>query len=63
MRAISTALCLGVVLLALPACTDESQPNKARQSTTDQILQEQQREQERNRVIQDSIRSTLPTTR
>ena len=62
MRAIRTALALGLALLSLPGCTPEDQPNKARQSTTDQILQQQQREQERNRVIQDSIRPTLPST-
>ena len=54
---------LGVfAALALVACTPEGQVNKAKQSRSEDLIQEQQREQERSRVIQDSQRVIPPTT-
>jgi hypothetical protein len=54
---------LGVLTaLALAGCTPEGAVNKAKQTRSEELLQEQQREQERNRIIQDSQQQRLPST-
>ena len=55
---------LGVLMaVAFAGCTPEGQVNKAKQSTSEELRQEQLREQERARVLQDSQRAVPPTTR
>jgi len=51
-----------LVVIALSSCAEEGAVNKARQSREQNILQEQQRQQERDRIIQEAPRPSLPTT-
>ncbi len=56
-------LALGIVLgLGLAACQEEG-VNKARVTPQQQIQQEQQRQIERDRVIQEQRQTVPPTTR
>lgn len=51
-----------LVVIALCGCAEEGAVNKARQSREQNIMQEQQRQQERDRIIQEAPRTSLPTT-
>jgi hypothetical protein len=54
---------LGVVLvMTVAGCTPEGQVNKAKQTTTEELRQEQIRQIERDRVLQEQ-RQTVPSTR
>jgi hypothetical protein len=60
MRTVIVAI---LAALTLAACArEEGAVNKARVTPQQQLLQEQQRQQERDRVIQEQ-RQTLPPTR
>lgn len=57
-------LALGILLaLGLAACQEEGSANKARVTPREQIIQEQQRQQERVRVLQEQRQTVPPTTR
>jgi len=63
MRVITAALLAALMVPVLAACTEEGAVNKARQTREQELRQEQQRELERSRIIQDTQRPALPSTR
>lgn len=57
-------LALGIMLtLGLAACQEEGAANKARVTPREQIIQEQQRQLDRDRVLQEQRQTVPPTTR
>jgi hypothetical protein len=62
MRAMIVTLLAAFAGLWLSGCTEEGKPNRARQSTTDRLLQEQQLDQERQRIQKEGQQQSLPPT-
>jgi len=60
MRAMVVTSLAALASVCVVGCTEEGKPNRARQSTTDRLLQEQQLDQERQRIQKEGQQQTLP---